>query len=141
MISKILKLADGLDAAGFLKEADNLVEAVVQAKKKKKWIPKKMKKGRFTEWCKGNGFSGPSKACANKALKSDDASVRGMASFYLNVPAKKKKKGSLSIVADVREFDEVVKVGTYDIYQVAEMCPDCAKRMIDYNISELIIED
>ena len=52
--------------------------------------PKKLKKGRFTEYCKRNGFDGPCKACANKALKSDDASVRGMASFYLNTTLKKK---------------------------------------------------
>jgi len=56
------------------------------AKKKKKdegW-PKKLKKGRFTEYCKRHGFDGPCKACADKAMKSDDASVRGMASFYMN---------------------------------------------------------
>jgi len=43
-----------------------------------------LKKGRFTEYCKREGFEGPCKACAEKAMKSDDASVRGMASFYLN---------------------------------------------------------
>ena len=46
--------------------------------------PEHLKKGRFTEYCKKNGFEGPCKECANKALKSDDASVRGMASFYMN---------------------------------------------------------
>lgn len=46
--------------------------------------PEKLEKGRFTEYCKREGFEGPCKACAEKALKSDDASVRGMASFYLN---------------------------------------------------------
>ena len=43
-----------------------------------------LKKGRFTEYCKREGFEGPCKACAEKAMKSDDASVRGMASYYLN---------------------------------------------------------
>ena len=43
-----------------------------------------LKKGRFTEYCKREGFDGPCKACAEKALKSDDESVRGMASYYLN---------------------------------------------------------
>jgi len=52
--------------------------------------PKKLKKGRFTEWCKRNGFSGPSRSCADKAMNSDDASVRGMASFYINTTLKKK---------------------------------------------------
>lgn len=46
--------------------------------------PEHLKKGRFTEYCKKNGFSGPCKECAAKAEKSDDASVRGMASFYMN---------------------------------------------------------
>jgi hypothetical protein len=46
--------------------------------------PETLKKGRFTEYCKRNGFKGPCKECAEKAMKSDDASVRGMASFYLN---------------------------------------------------------
>lgn len=46
--------------------------------------PKKLKKGRFTEYCKEQGFDGPCQACARKAMKSDDASVRGMATFYMN---------------------------------------------------------
>ena len=50
-----------------------------------KWIQKvDLKEGRFTAYCKKNGFKGPCKACAEKALKSDDPSVRGMASFYMN---------------------------------------------------------
>jgi len=56
--------------------------------------PKKLKKGRFTEYCKKNGFKGPCKACADKALKSSDASVRGMASFYLNTTLKRKKSNT-----------------------------------------------
>jgi len=46
------------------------------------------KKGRFTEWCKRHGFSGPTKACIEVALKSKDKSVRGMAQF-----ASRAKKG------------------------------------------------
>jgi len=46
--------------------------------------PKKLKKGRFTSYCKSQGFDGPCKACAEKAMQSDDESVRGMASFYVN---------------------------------------------------------
>lgn len=57
--------------------------AMASQLRKAEW-PEKLKKGRFTEYCKRNGFDGPCKACANKAMKSDDASVRGMASFYLN---------------------------------------------------------
>lgn len=51
-----------------------------------------LKKGRFTKYCKQHSFEGPCKACAEKALKSKDASVRGMASFYLNTTLKKKNK-------------------------------------------------
>jgi len=53
--------------------------------------PKKLEEGRFTTYCKTQGFSGPCKGCAEKALKSDDPSVRGMASFYMNTTLKRKK--------------------------------------------------
>lgn len=65
------------------KQSNSEPPIFLEAKKKDGW-PKDLKKGRFTEWCKRNGFDGPSKSCADKALKSDDKSVRGMASFYLN---------------------------------------------------------
>jgi len=58
--------------------------------KKKSW-PKKLKKGRFTTWCKKQGFKGPCKACAKKAMKSKSSSVRGMASFYMNTTLKNPK--------------------------------------------------
>jgi len=48
-----------------------------------KW-PDKVKKGRFTEYCKKQGHDGACTECAKKAMDSDDASVRGMASFYMN---------------------------------------------------------
>ena len=78
-----------------VKKEDQQVQpqiTVTASKKESDGWPKKLKKGRFTEWCKRNGFSGPSKACADKAMKSDNASVRGMASFYSNTTLKKKKK-------------------------------------------------
>ena len=54
--------------------------------------PKKVKKGRFTSWCKRNGFEdGASISCAKKAMDSGDASVRGMASFYMNTVKPKGK--------------------------------------------------
>lgn len=46
--------------------------------------PDDLEEGRFTEYCKREGFEGPCKECADKAMESDDPSVRGMASFYLN---------------------------------------------------------
>jgi len=39
------------------------------------------KEGRFTEWCKGHGFNGVTKACIEVAKKSKDKSVRSMAIF------------------------------------------------------------
>ena len=48
------------------------------------------KEGRFTAWCKAHGFSGPSRACIEVAMKSNDASVRGMAQF-----ASRAKRGKL----------------------------------------------
>ena len=69
----------GLKAGWAVSEGDKLtVEA-----KRDGW-PKKLREGRFTSYCKSQGFEGPCKACADKAFKSDDASVRGMASFYMN---------------------------------------------------------
>jgi hypothetical protein len=56
--------------------------------------PKKLQEGRFTSYCKQQGFDGPCKACAEKGLKSPDASVRGMSSFFINTVLKKKQKKS-----------------------------------------------
>lgn len=53
--------------------------------------PKKLKKGRFSEYCRREGFSGPGIECARKAMDSEDASVRGMASFYMNTVQPKGK--------------------------------------------------
>ena len=75
--------------------------------------PKKLKKGRFTEYCKRNGFDGPCKACADKALKSDDASVRGMASFYINTTLKKKKSNSEE---NIKEAQDVLTPETEDAF-------------------------
>ena len=65
------------------------IETKIYRQSKEDGWPKKLKKGRFTEYCKRNGFSGPSRECADKAMQSDDVSVRGMASFYLNTTLKK----------------------------------------------------
>lgn len=46
--------------------------------------PTHLHKGRFTEYCKRNGFEGPSAECAAHARKSGDKSVEGMAAFYTN---------------------------------------------------------
>jgi hypothetical protein len=57
---------------------------VILEKSKEGGWPKHLKKGRFTSYCKSAGFDGPSVECAKKAMDSDDESVRGMASFYMN---------------------------------------------------------
>ncbi len=43
-----------------------------------------MEKGRFTVWCKKEGFEGPSEACAKKAMSGDNKDVHKMATFYRN---------------------------------------------------------
>ena len=95
LLGTIVKAADMLDKSGrhdLSSRLDGILEKVAAKKgKTKEGWPKKLKTGRFTSWCKRNGFDGPSVAAANKAMKSDDASVRGMASFYLNTTVKKKK--------------------------------------------------
>jgi len=56
------------------------------SKKKKKWIPKKLEEGRLSKYKK----PGESLAdAAHRALKSDDHSLRGAGSLYLNVFHKK----------------------------------------------------
>lgn len=52
--------------------------------------PKDLKEGRFTTYCKRQGFEGPCKSCVEKAMKSNDASVRGMAMWYNNTVLKQK---------------------------------------------------
>jgi hypothetical protein len=64
------------------------LDAILDEAKKGDW-PKKLKKGRFTKYCKRQGFDrGPGIGCAEKAMDSDSASVRGMASFYTNTVKK-----------------------------------------------------
>jgi hypothetical protein len=64
------------------------LDAILDEAKKGGW-PKKLKKGRFTKYCKRQGFErGPGIGCAEKAMDSDSASVRGMASFYTNTVKK-----------------------------------------------------
>jgi len=73
--------------------------------------PKKVKKGRFTDYCKGAGFDGPGIGCAEKAMDSDDASVRGMASFYMNTVKPKGKDAS-----DVAEESQQLTKDTLQEY-------------------------
>ena len=81
------------DSMNLTTEQDQRIEEAVDMilEKEDGW-PKDLEKGRFTKWCKKNGFKGPSLACVKKAMDSDDKSVRGMASFYRNTVLKKKGK-------------------------------------------------
>ena len=78
---KIAKVSGSSEILNSMLQKLGLITA--EESKKEDW-PEHLEEGRFTEYCKRNGFEGPCKECANKALESDDASVRGMASFYLN---------------------------------------------------------
>jgi hypothetical protein len=78
------------DANRDITAATQIIEAA--RKRKKKWVQKiDLKKGRFTSYCKAQGFKGPCQACAEKALASPDKSVRGMAGFYKATKKFKKK--------------------------------------------------
>lgn len=79
-----VKLGPSLESGIFEVAEDGDAEGVVLERKGEDGWPKRLKKGRFTTYCKGAGFKGPSVACAKKAMQSDDASVRGMAAFYVN---------------------------------------------------------
>jgi len=60
------------------------LDAILDEAKKGDW-PKKLKTGRFTRWCKEDEFpDGAGIGCAKAAMDSDDASTRGMATFYMN---------------------------------------------------------
>lgn len=107
---RIIEIGDAIEDLGISKEAQDLIDADCDlietafqevdaanleikeaAERKKKWVKGiELKKGKFTEYCKAQGFKGPCEECARKALKSEDSSTRGMASFYL--AAKKFKK-------------------------------------------------
>jgi len=41
-------------------------------------------KGKFTAWCKRQGFGGVTQECIRKGLKSDDPGVRRMANVARN---------------------------------------------------------
>lgn len=64
---------------------------IMKSSKKKDTWPEDLKEGRFTTYCKRQGFKeGAGKACVLHAMKSDDPSVRGMAMWYNNTVLKKK---------------------------------------------------
>jgi len=65
------------------------------AKKKKNWIPKDLKKGAFTAYCKRQGFKGVTKACIEKAKRSKNPTTRKraiLAETFRKMAKKRKKK-------------------------------------------------
>jgi hypothetical protein len=95
LIAMLDKVASAIQDKGLIKEAEeldiiaNTLEVEAAKKKKKKWIPKKLEEGRLSKYKK----PGESMAdAAHRALKSDDPSLRGAGSLYLNVFGKNKKK-------------------------------------------------
>lgn len=82
--NSVEKRASGWNSPFFPGRFFQTKTAILKVLAEKDDWPTDLKEGRFTEWCKRNGFDGPCKACADKAFESDDASVRGMASFYVN---------------------------------------------------------
>ena len=86
-----VRLQPTLESGIFEIAEDDDPEGVLFEKKDKDGWPKRLRTGRFTAWCKREGFKGPSISCAEKAMDSDDESVRGMAAFYANTVKPKGK--------------------------------------------------
>ena len=63
--------------------------------RKKKWIPKDLKKGAFTRYCKRQGYKGVTKECIAKAKKSKNPTTRRravLAETFRGMAKKRKKK-------------------------------------------------
>ena len=66
------------------------------AKKKKKWIPKNLKKGAFTAWCSAQGFGNkvtPACIAAGKKSKNPTTVRRANLAATLRKLPRKKKRG------------------------------------------------
>ena len=70
---------------------DELMEHLNEMISEAKTEESEIKKGKFTTWCKNNGFEGPSIACSKKAMASDSTSAHKMATFYMNTVKPKGK--------------------------------------------------
>ena len=90
---KLIKTAEGRQRLSITKEEWERIGNDNGWMEKIAW-PEEVKKGRFTEYCKSQGFEGACIECAKKAMDSDDSSVRGMATFYMNTVKPKGKDAS-----------------------------------------------
>ena len=62
------------------------------AKKKKKWIPKNLKKGAFTTYCKQKGFSGVTPECIQMGKASKNPTTRKRANLAATLRGLSRKK-------------------------------------------------
>ena len=85
----------------------------------KKYIKKQLRlisegeEGKFTEWCKKNGFDGPNISCAKKAYDASPEAKK-MAVFYMNTVQPKGKDAS--VLKEAIESEKYTKKVTPNIY-------------------------
>lgn len=63
--------------------------------RKKKWIPKNLKKGAFTRWCKKRGYGGVNNRCIEAGKKSKNPTTRRravLAQTFRKMSKKRKRK-------------------------------------------------
>ena len=62
--------------------------------RKKKWIPRDLRKGAFTRWCKAQGYGGVTEACIAKGLAAGGTTAKQASSARtFRRIAKKRRKG------------------------------------------------
>jgi len=62
--------------------------------RKKKWIPKDLKEGAFTRWCKARGYGGVTEACIAKGLAAGGtiAKQANLARTFRRIAERRKKR-------------------------------------------------
>jgi len=63
-----------------------------KAKRNNNWIPKDLKKGAFTEYCKRKGYKGVTEKCIQEGKKSKNPKTRKRATLAETFRKMKKKK-------------------------------------------------
>ena len=64
-------------------------------KRKKKWIPRDLKKGAFTAYCKRLGYKGVTQECIERGKKSKNPTIRKravLAETFRKLAKRRKKK-------------------------------------------------
>ncbi len=68
---------------------------VEMARRKKKWIPKNLKKGAFKAYCRRLGYSGVTQECIERGKKSKNPTIRRravLAETFRKMSRKRKKR-------------------------------------------------